>query len=116
MNWYIAVLKKFSDFKGRSRRQEFWTFFLINFLIGIGLGIVDSMLGTQVLGALYGLVMLIPGLAVGARRLHDIGRTGWWQLIALIPIIGVIVLIVFYVQDSDPGDNRFGANPKATAA
>lgn len=116
MNWYLAVLTKYADFKGRAQRQEFWMFVLINFLIGIGLGIIDSMFGIGILEGLYVLAVLVPGLAVGARRLHDTGRTGWWQLIALIPLIGVIVLIIFFVQDSDPGDNQYGANPKSTVA
>jgi uncharacterized membrane protein YhaH (DUF805 family) len=114
MNWYIAVLKKYVEFSGRAARQEFWMFTLISFLISIGLGIVDSMLGTSVLGGLYSLAVLLPSLGVAVRRLHDTGKSGWWLLIALTGI-GVIVLIVFYCMDSTP-DNEYGPNPKGAAA
>ena len=114
MNEYLGVLKKYAVFSGRARRREFWMFVLINFIVAVGLSVVDMMLGTIVLGAIYTLAVLIPSLAVGARRLHDIGKTGWWQLIGLIPFIGIIVLIIFYVMDSNPGDNQYGPNPKGT--
>lgn len=113
MNWYLAVLKKYADFSGRARRKEFWMFVLFNFIIAIVLGIVDAVIGIPILGGLYALAVLIPSIAVGARRLHDIGRTGWWQLIAIVPLIGIIVLIVFFVLDGNPGDNQYGPNPKA---
>ena len=113
MDWYLAVLKKYAVFSGRARRKEFWMFVLINFIVAVALGVVDMMLGTVFLGFIYALATIIPSLAVGARRLHDIGRTGWWQLIGLVPLIGLIVLIVFFVTDSNPGDNQYGPNPKA---
>ena len=113
MDWYLAVLKKYAVFSGRARRKEFWMFVLINFIVAVALGVVDMMLGTVFLGFIYALATIIPSLAVGARRLHDIGKTGWWQLIGLVPLIGLIVLIVFFVMDSNPGDNQYGPNPKA---
>ena len=113
MNWYLGVLKKYADFSGRARRKEFWMFALINFIIAIVLSVVDSMIGMPVLGLIYSLGVLLPGLAVGARRLHDIGKSGWWLLIGLVPFIGIIVLIIFFVMDSNPGDNQYGPNPKA---
>lgn len=113
MNWYLAVLKKYAVFSGRARRTEFWMFVLFNFIIAIVLGGVDVMLGLGFLGALYALATIVPSLAVGARRLHDIGKTGWWQLVGLVPLIGLIILIVFFVMDSNPGDNQYGPNPKA---
>lgn len=113
VNWYLAVLKKYAVFSGRARRTEFWMFVLINFIVAFALGVVDVMVGTAVLGGIYALATIIPALAVGARRLHDIGRTGWWQLIGLVPLIGLIVLIIFFVTDSNPGDNQYGPNPKA---
>lgn len=113
MDWYLAVLKKYAVFSGRARRKEFWMFVLINFIVAIALGVVDMMLGTVVLGLIYAVATIIPSLAVGARRLHDIGKTGWWQLIGLVPLIGLIVLIIFFVMDSNPGDNQYGPNPKA---
>jgi uncharacterized membrane protein YhaH (DUF805 family) len=114
VNWYLAVLKKYATFSGRARRQEFWMFALINFVIAVILSALDMALGIGLLSGLYALGVLIPSIAVGARRLHDTGRTGWWQLIALIPFIGVIVLIIFFVMDSNPGDNQYGPNPKGT--
>ena len=126
MDWYIGVLKKYAEFSGRARRKEYWMFFLFNFIISIILAIVDVMvLGSSgdgsnpsigMLGLIYALAVLVPSLAVGVRRLHDIGRTGWWLLIAFIPVVGVIVLLIFTVMDSTPGDNEYGPNPKAAAA
>ena len=112
MNWYLAVLKKYATFSGRARRQEFWMFALINFVIAVILSALDMALGIGLLSGLYALGVLIPSIAVGARRLHDTGRTGWWQLIGLIPFIGILVLIIFFVMDSNPGDNQYGPNPK----
>ncbi|MEK7298558.1 MAG: DUF805 domain-containing protein [Candidatus Margulisiibacteriota bacterium] len=120
MNEYIAVLKKYAQFSGRSHRREYWMFFLVNLVISVLLNVIDGILGLEmgksvgVLSAIYGLAMIIPSLSVGARRLHDTGRSGWWLLLSLIPIIGWIVLIVFLVQDSQPGTNTYGPNPKAT--
>ena len=113
MNWYLGCWKKYAEFSGRARRQEFWMFVLFNFLASIAVGIVDGLLGTTgALGGLYSLAVLIPSLAVAVRRLHDTDRSGWWWLIAFIPLIGFIILLVFLCSDSKPGTNRFGANPK----
>lgn len=114
MEYYIGAWKKFAEFGGRARRKEFWMFFLFNILVSIGLGIVDGILGIMLLGNLYALAVLIPSLAIGARRLHDTGRSGWWQLIALVPVIGIIVLIVFWAQDGHE-ENQYGSNPKVFA-
>ena len=113
MNWYLGVLKKYVDFSGRARRTEFWMFTLFNIIISVVLGILDMFLGFGLLGGIYALAVFLPSLAVGVRRLHDTDRSGWWLLIGLIPIIGFIVLIVFFVQDSQAGDNEYGANPKS---
>ncbi len=112
MNEYLGVLKKYAVFSGRARRKEFWMFVLVNFIIAIALGAVDMMLGLGFLGFIYAVATIIPALAVGARRLHDIGKTGWWQLVGLVPLIGLIILIIFFVMDSNPGDNQYGPNPK----
>lgn len=112
MNWYIDVIKRYFDFNGRARRQEFWMFSLINFVILVVLAIVANMIDFPYLMNLYQLAVLLPSLGVGARRLHDTGKSGWWQLIGIVPLIGIIVLIVFWAKDSDPGDNQYGANPK----
>ena len=117
MNWYLDVLKKYAVFEGRARRKEYWMFVLFNFLIAIAIGVVEGIVGTVgILGALYALAIIVPGLAVSVRRLHDTGRSGWFLLIGLIPLVGLIILIVFFVQDSQPGDNKFGPNPKTAAA
>ena len=122
MSWYLEVLKKYAVFSGRARRKEYWYFFLFNFLITIVLLIIDGMTGTLtaeagigLLGGIYALAVLIPALAVSVRRLHDTDRSGWWLLIMLIPLIGVIVILVFTVQDSKPGENQYGSNPKGAA-
>ena len=112
MEYFLGAYKKYADFTGRARRKEFWMFVLFYFIVSIVLGIVDSIIGFQLLGLLFSLGSLIPSLASGARRLHDTGRSGWWQLLYLIPLIGLIIMIVFLVQDSHP-DNEYGPNPKA---
>ena len=112
MEYFLGAYKKYADFTGRARRKEFWMFVLFSFIVAIVLGIIDSIIGFQLLGMLFSLGSLIPSLAIGARRLHDTGRSGWWQLLYLIPLIGLIIMIVFLVQDSHP-DNEYGPNPKA---
>lgn len=120
MNWYLNVLKNYATFTGRARRKEYWMFTLFNFIVLAVLSILDGALGlvsyeagVGVLSGLYSLVVLLPSLAVLVRRLHDTDRSGWWVLISLVPLIGVIVLLVFTCLDSKTGDNRFGAYPKA---
>ena len=122
MLWYLLVLKKYAVFSGRSSRKEFWYFSLFNFLIVIVLAVADVMTGTfdaeigiGLLGGIYTIAVLIPGIAVSVRRLHDTDRSGWWLLIAFIPLIGAIVLLVFWAQDSQPGENQYGSNPKDAA-
>ena len=117
MNWYLEVLKKYAVFSGRARRKEYWMFFLFNIIITFVLSFVEGIVGSPgIIGMLYGLAVLIPGIAVSARRLHDTDRSAWWLLVGLIPLIGAIVLIVFMVQDSKPGENQYGANPKTETA
>ena len=112
MEYFLGAYKKYADFTGRARRTEFWMFTLFYFIASIVLGIIDGVLGMQILGLLFWAGSLVPALAIGARRLHDTGRSGWWQLLYLIPLIGLIIMIVFLVQDSHP-DNEYGPNPKA---
>jgi len=112
LNYYTAVLTNYAGFAGRARRAEFWMFALINFIISIVLYGIGAAIGVgQALEGLYSLAVLVPSIAVAARRLHDTNRSGWWQLIALT-VIGIIPLIIFYAQDSDPGPNQYGPNPK----
>ncbi len=125
MNYYIQVLKKYAVFSGRARRKEYWMFVLINALVYIVLFLIDNAAGTVVgegedrvgiITTIYGLAVLIPGLAVSVRRLHDTDRTGWFVLLALIPFVGAIILIVLACQDSTPGDNKYGSNPKGVGS
>lgn len=119
MDWYLTVLKKYAVFQGRARRKEYWYFILFNMIIVLGLAMLDFLIfqtapgkSPGVLTTIYYLAVLIPIIAVQVRRLHDIGRSGWWLLLSFIPIIGPIVLIVFYCKDSEPGTNQYGPNPK----
>ena len=116
MEWYLAVLKKYFVFTGRARRKEYWMFVLFNIIIALALSILSLIPGIgklfSVLSIIYSLAVLIPGLAVSVRRLHDTNRTGWLLLLGLIPLVGFIILIVFTVEEGKPGDNQYGANPK----
>ncbi len=108
MEWYLKALKSYAVFEGRSRRREYWMFTLVNMIISV----VLAALSFGTLESLYALVMFIPSLAVSVRRLHDTGRSGWWLLVGLIPFLGALVLIYFFIQDSYPGENQYGPNPK----
>ncbi len=141
--YYIDTLKnRYAQFSGRASRSEFWFFVLFSLIVSILFAILDSVLGTgytyevttntlatatteaasvnvtQTIGylqSIYGLAVLIPSIAVSIRRLHDIGKSGWWILLSVIPlvnIIGIFVLLYFYVQDSQPSENEYGPNPK----
>jgi len=121
MQWYLKAVKNYVGFTGRARRKEYWMFVLFNIIFAIvagivdgALGLADPMTGTGPISGLYALAVLLPGIAVAARRLHDTGRSGWLLLLVLIPLIGAIVLLVFMVQDSKPGPNKYGPNPKET--
>jgi uncharacterized membrane protein YhaH (DUF805 family) len=113
MNYYMEVLKKYATFGGRARRAEYWMFTLINTIVAVVVAFVSMKVGMQWLYFIYLVAVLLPSLAVGIRRLHDTGRSGWYLFIALIPLIGAIVLLVWLIQDSQAGDNQYGANPKA---
>ena len=115
MNWYLdAIRNKYATFDGRARRTEYWMFFLFYFLIALAIGFVEAFIHLGgILSILFVLGMLVPSLAVTVRRLHDTTRSGWWILIALIPAVGTIILLIFMVLDSTPGDNEYGPNPKA---
>ena len=117
MYWYLEVLKKYAVFSGRARRKEYWFFFLINIIITFVLGFIEGLAGTAgILACIYSLAVLIPGIAVTVRRLHDTNRSGWWLLVGLVPLLGAIALLVFMVQDSQPDKNQYGTNPKAATA
>jgi uncharacterized membrane protein YhaH (DUF805 family) len=133
VNWYTKVLKQYVDFSGRARRTEYWMFALFNLIVLIVLMVVENVLGfgsfsgssggsgmafsasLGPLSGIYSLAVLLPGLAVAVRRLHDTNRSGWWLLIGLIPFIGGIVLLVFMVLEGTRGPNAHGADPKMVA-
>lgn len=114
-----VVVENYANFKGRARRSEYWYFVLFNALLNLVLfGLTFVVPEVAYLSMLVGLVLLIPGLAVVVRRFHDIGKSGWnyaWVLLAVIPIAGLVVAILFLIwfcRDSQPGENKWGANPK----
>jgi len=120
MNWYLNVLKKYAVFSGRSQVAEYWYFVLFSVIISMILTLLDAQLGLYfpqttigILGLIYSLLVLIPSIAVGTRRLHDVGKSGWFQLIILIPIIGAVVLIVWLATSGKEEENKYGVSPKA---
>ena len=119
MKWYLKCLKQYANFSGRARRKEYWMFFLFNFIFALVAVALDNLFGTSnpevgigVIYGLYVLLVLIPGIAVTVRRLHDIGKSGWMILVTLIPLAGPIWLLVLTVTDSEQGQNQYGDNPK----
>jgi len=139
MEWMLLPLRRYAQFSGRSRRKEFWYFVLFLFIVSFILTIIDSALGLGgsttrefdrtatgisagyytsggLLTGLFALATLIPNLAVAVRRLHDTDRSGWWILLSFLPLIGWIVLLVFYLTDGTRGPNRFGPDPKESPA
>lgn len=112
MNWYLKCWKQYADFTGRARRTEYWMFALVNFGIALLLELILGFTFLYFLTYVYSLAIFIPSLAVCVRRLHDIGRSGWWYLIGLIPVVGWIILIIWFCTDSQPGANKWGPNPK----
>lgn len=107
MNYYFRALKKYIDFQGVDTRPQYWYFILFHFIFCVFLGIIDSILGFDLFVYLYGLVLFIPSIATAVRRLHDIGKSGWWLLITLIPIIGYIWLIVLLLKKSKTENNKY---------
>lgn len=106
MNWYLTVLKKYVDFNGRARRSEYWYFVLFSMIISTALTVVDSLIGTpSVLSSIYSLVVLLPSIAVGIRRMHDVNKSGWYML---IPIYNLILAC----SEGTQGENQYGPDPK----
>jgi uncharacterized membrane protein YhaH (DUF805 family) len=130
VRWYLKALKQYAVFSGRAQRKEYWLFFLFHIVInlvivnvfiliegtpGLGLSDTPSVYGPLIY-SLYNLAVLIPGIAVSVRRLHDTNHSGWWLLINLVPLVGVIVFFLFMVRDSEPHQNQYGPNPKLIGA
>lgn len=123
MGWAIEPLRKYATFSGRSRRKEYWLFVLFVIVVSLVLSGIDAAIGTYstsagtgLLSGIFSLAVLVPSIAVLLRRLHDIDRSGWWALLLLVPLVGGLILLIFALFDSTPGENRFGANPKGEAA
>lgn len=115
MNWYLEAFRKFGQFEGRSRRQEYWMFFLFNILIAFALGIIENLINMNgIITGFYGLATLIPGLALSVRRLHDINKSGGYIFINLIPLAGVIWYLVLMCSEGTRGPNKYGSDPKET--
>jgi uncharacterized membrane protein YhaH (DUF805 family) len=109
MNYYIKVLQNYANFNGRARRSEYWYFVLFNFIISLGINLIGAAVDFDMLGNIYSLAVLIPSLAVAVRRMHDVGKSGWF---ILIPIYNLILACT----DSQAGDNEYGPNPKNASA
>jgi uncharacterized membrane protein YhaH (DUF805 family) len=124
MNWYLNAFKKYFEFSGRARRKEFWMFLLFHYIfIFLTVFLVFSLTGDLyesdetnyvfvTIICTYLLLSFIPSLAITVRRLHDSGKSGWWLLLNLIPYIGWFVILIFTCFDSNPGENKWGPNPK----
>ena len=116
MNFGEAIskcLNEYVTFSGRARRSEYWYFALFNLIASFAAAALDMAMNTAVLQALVGLGLLLPSISVTVRRLHDKDKSGWWWWLGLIPIIGWIVLLVWFVQRGTVGANRFGPDPVA---
>lgn len=119
MNYFIEGIKKYAQFHGRARRAEYWNFVLFSIILTLAIALLEASAGMTpdfsrggVISMLFNIFILIPSLAVGVRRLHDTNTSGWFTFIALIPIIGILVLIFKLAQKGDTGANQYGADPK----
>jgi uncharacterized membrane protein YhaH (DUF805 family) len=130
IDWVLEVFSKYAVFSGRARRKEYWYWYLFNFIVSIFIAVVSVVInlpnGTEtdnglgwfglfinLVAIVYSLGIFIPNLAVTVRRLHDTNRSGWWYFISMVPFIGGIILLIYLIEDSSPGDNQYGPNPKA---
>jgi uncharacterized membrane protein YhaH (DUF805 family) len=115
-SWKLVVLERYAKFDGRAGRAEFWWFVLANLLVYVALAILMQISGIFViLYFIYGLGMIVPSIAVAIRRLHDTDKSGWMLLLGLIPLVGFILLLVFYATEGTSGPNQYGAGPEPDA-
>ncbi|MFJ1430907.1 DUF805 domain-containing protein [Capnocytophaga canimorsus] len=106
MNWYLKVLKQYADFKGRARRKEYWMFTLFNSIVFFALVFIGGLMETTVLFSIYYLAIIVPSIAVGVRRMHDVGKSGWF---ILVPIYNLVLCLT----EGERGPNQYGPDPKA---
>jgi uncharacterized membrane protein YhaH (DUF805 family) len=115
-NWKLVVLERYAKFDGRAGRAEFWWFVLANIIVYIAFAILMQISGIFViLELLYALAMIVPSIAVAIRRLHDTDKSGWFLLLGLIPLIGAIILLVFYAMEGTNGPNKYGVASEPAA-
>ena len=107
-----SVFRNYVNLAGRARRSEYWWFALFNVIVSVAAAVLDAVLREQAIQIVVGLLLILPGLAVTVRRLHDIDKSGWWVLIGLIPVVGFIWLLVLTCRDSQQGPNHYGDSPK----
>ncbi len=110
-NYIDVVTNKYFSFKGRASRREYWYFYLANFCIALVLVMLDQIWGMEILSSIYSLAILVPNLAISVRRLHDVGRSGWWYLIAFVPVIGIVIILIWACTRGDEGVNEYGEEP-----
>lgn len=116
MKDFFYVLENWKDFSGRARRREYWMYMLFLSICSIIIGIIGSIAGIPtILSFIFTLVTILPSIAVNVRRMHDIGKSGYWLFICFIPLIGSLWFLFLAVQDGQPGTNQYGANPKEAA-
>lgn len=117
MEQYLSTFKKYVEFDGRATRSEYWTFVLVNMVIGSLLGMISPMVGDSsgLLGSLFSLLVFLPSVAVGVRRLHDLGKSGWMMLLMLLPVIGWLWLLILFVLAGQAGENAYGPDPKGAS-
>lgn len=113
MKYFIDAVKRYVDFSGRARRKEYWMYVLFYMIFAIAVGIVAGIIRMPLLTSLYSLALFLPTLGVSVRRLHDLGKSGWWFLLGLIPVIGGIILLIWFCTEGEQANNQYGPNPKA---
>ena len=106
MDYYLSTFRKYAEFNGRARRKEYWYFVFINFLISMALTYVETIIDSQLLSIVFSIAIIVPSIAVGIRRMHDVDKSGWY---ILIPIYDLVLA----ATEGTKGDNQYGADPKA---
>lgn len=113
MEYFIDAVKRYVDFSGRARRKEYWMYMLFYFIFGVAVSIVATIIRVPLLASLYSLALFLPSLGVSVRRLHDLGKSGWWFLLGFVPLVGGIILLIWFCTEGEQSSNQYGPNPKA---